>query len=326
MAKIKYYYDTQTCRYERARLTTFEVVLNTLGIVTLCAIFGTIFGYTYIKLFPSGREKALMKENQDLKYAYELMSNEVFDMHKMLASLQDRDDNIYRVIFEAEPLPKEVRRAGTGGSQRFQELLDMKLTREDMILGLYKKIDEVKKQMYIQTKSYDEIVALAKRKDEMMVSMPAIQPIANKELKRFASGFGMRIDPILKIRKMHTGVDFTATRGTPVYATGDGRVITVDSDAGGYGKQIEIDHGFGFVTKYAHLSAFDVRLGQKVKRGQIIGRVGSTGKSVAPHLHYEVIKNGVKVDPIPYFHLDVSPEEFNELVRMAQVENQSLGY
>ncbi|MCS7005629.1 MAG: M23 family metallopeptidase [Cytophagales bacterium] len=326
MAKIKYYYDTQTCRYERARPTKLEIVLNCLGIIALCAFFGVIFGYGYVKFFPSSREKALLKENQDLKYAYELMSNEIFEMHRMLAYLQDRDDNIYRVIFEAEPLPKEVRRAGSGGSQKFQELLEKKLTREDMILGLYKKIDEVKRQMYIQSKSYEEIIALARRKDEMMTSMPAIQPIANKDLKRFASGFGMRIDPILKIRKMHTGVDFTAARGTPVYATGDGKVITVESDDSGYGKQIEIDHGFGFVTKYAHLSSFEVKLGQRVKRGQIIGRVGSTGKSVAPHLHYEVIKNGVKVDPLPYFHLDVSPEEFNQLVRMAQVENQALGY
>jgi murein DD-endopeptidase MepM/ murein hydrolase activator NlpD len=326
MAKIKYYYDTETCRYERVKTSTFEVGISVLGGLLLCAIFGGIFSLLHAKYFPSKREVELIKENSDLLYAYELLENDVNGLRKMLSSLQDRDDNIYRVIFEADPLPKEVRRAGTGGTQQLQELAERKLQREDIILSVAQKVESLKKQMYVQTKSYDEIAALAKRKTEMLTSIPAIQPLSNKDLKRFASGFGMRIDPILKVRKMHTGCDFSAPKGTPVYATGDGVVVTVESDAQGYGKQIEINHGFGYVTKYAHLSAFDVRLGQKVKRGQQIGKVGSTGKSVAPHLHYEIIYGGKKVDPVNYFHNDVTPEQYNELLRLGELENQSLGF
>jgi murein DD-endopeptidase MepM/ murein hydrolase activator NlpD len=253
-----------------------------------------------------------------------MLNKEINNVGDMLSVLQDRDDNIYRVIFEASPIPMEIRKSGTGGTEKYKALLEEKLSREDLIIGTLQKIDQLKKEMYIQTKSYDELVALSKRKAEMVSAIPAIQPIANQDLRRFASGFGYRTHPILKVSRMHTGCDFSAPTGTPVFATGDGKVITAKRSSG-YGNEIEIDHGFGYITKYAHLSSFDVREGQKVKRGQQIGKVGNTGLSVAPHLHYEVMHNKNKVNPVNYFFNDLTPEEYDQMLEMASIENQSLG-
>jgi len=203
--------------------------------------------------------------------------------------------------------------------------LEQGLEQEKLILSTLKKIESLKKQMYIQTKSYDEIVLLAKNKDQMYASIPAIQPVTNKELTRLASGFGRRIDPIYKVRRMHYGVDFSAPRGTPVYTTGDGVVKKVKTNYGGYGKEILIDHGYGYVTRYAHLSEFNIKKGQKVKRGECIGYIGSTGKSTAPHLHYEVIKDKRKVNPVHYFYNDLNEKEYQKILELSSIENQSLG-
>ncbi|WP_044208128.1 M23 family metallopeptidase [Flammeovirga sp. OC4] len=326
MAKIKYYYDTETCRYERIRTSPFDMFINITGLLFACSLFGFFFSAIYIKYFPSAKEARLQKENADLLYSHKLLQKEVDDVKNVVASLQDRDDKIYRVIFEADPIPNEIRQAGTGGSQKYQDLLDKKLSREDMILGTLSKIDNLKRQMYIQTKSYDEIVDLALNKSEMLAAIPAIQPVDNKDLKRLASGFGMRIHPILKVKKMHAGIDFSAPKGTAIYATGDGKVIKTRKSNRGYGWEIEVDHGFGYVTKYAHMSKFDVKRGQKVYRGQKIGEVGSTGSSTAPHLHYEVIHKKRKVNPIRYFSKDVTADQYATLLEKASVENQSLGY
>ncbi|MEN7546722.1 M23 family metallopeptidase [Rapidithrix thailandica] len=325
MAKIKYYYDTETCRYERIKTSTTDIVINALGLMFLCITFGFIFSLIYSEYFPSSKEVQLIKENEDLLYSYDLLQKEIENTNDMLANLQDRDENIYRVIFEMDPIPMEIRNAGSGGSQKFQDLLDKKLSREKLIHGTLKKVDQLRRKMYIQTKSYDDLVEMAKNKNKLLAAMPAIQPIANKDLKRFASGFGYRLHPILKVKKMHTGCDFSAPKGTPIYATGDGVVITVEFNRG-YGKQVEIDHGFGYITKYAHMNEFNVKKGQKVSRGQVIGKVGSTGLSVAPHLHYEVIHKGKKKNPVHYFYNDLSPEQFEILVEMASRENSSLGY
>jgi murein DD-endopeptidase MepM/ murein hydrolase activator NlpD len=231
---------------------------------------------------------------------------------------------VYRVIFEAAPIPSTIRGAGIGGANRYKHITDKGLYKEELLVSTFEKIDKLKKQMYIQTKSYDDIIQMAKDKSKMLAAMPAIQPISNKELNRLASGFGMRMHPILKTRRMHTGCDFAAPRGTLVNATGDGKIITVKRSFGGYGNEIEIDHGYGFITKYAHLDDFKVKVGQKVKRGECIGFVGNTGRSTAPHLHYEIIKDGKKIDPVHYFYKDINEAEYEKLLELSSQENQSL--
>ncbi len=325
MAKIKYYYDTESCRYERIKVSTWDVIFNLLGFLVVSSIIGLAIFFLTDHYFESPTKAALRKENEELKLYYDIMENDMQEVSDMLAVLEERDDDIYRVIYGVEPVPDEIRSAGVGGSNRYRELLDKGLEREELILNSLQKIDKLKKQMYIQTKSYDDIVKMAMNKEERLASIPAIQPVSNKELKRLASGYGMRMHPIYKVRRMHEGTDFSLPTGTPVYATGDGEVVSTITKFNGYGKYIKIKHGFGYQTLYAHLSQFLVTPGQKVKRGQVIGYSGNTGGSTAPHLHYEVIENGRKVNPVNYFYADVSPEEYDEIVRLSAKENQSFG-
>lgn len=325
MARIKYYYDTETCRYERIKRSKWDIFLNFLGFLFISVVFAIGLLTVSNVYFDSPKEARLKKENEELRLYYDMMEKELGMINEMLTVLQDRDDNIYRVIFEADPIPSTIRQAGIGGTERYKDLLEKGLKREDLILNNLKKVNQLKKQMYIQTKSYDDIFRLANDKEKMWACIPAIQPISNKELNRMASGFGMRVHPIYKVRKLHTGCDFSAPRGTPVYATGDGKVKLVRSDYGGYGKQIEIDHGYGYITKYAHLDKFNVKKGQSVKRGEIIGFVGNTGSSTAPHLHYEIIKDNKKVNPMNFFFQDLNAEEYEKLLELASRENQSLG-
>jgi len=325
MARIKYYYDTETCKYERVKVTKWDITLNLLGFMSVALILAIIILYTYNAYFDSPKEAQLKKENQELKLHYDLINQEMEKVSEVLVALEERDDDIYRVIFESEPIPNTVRSAGVGGAARYRELLEKGIEQEELVLSALQRVDLIKKRMFIQSKSYDELVELAQNKTDLLASMPAIQPISNVELTRLASGFGIRMHPIQKIRKMHYGIDFTAPQGTNVYAVGDGKIIKVYSSFTGYGKQIEIDHGYGFVTKYAHLSEFKVKVGQSVKRGEVIGLVGSTGASTAPHVHYEVIKDGKKIDPAPYLFMDLSAEEYEKILELAARENQSLG-
>ncbi len=325
MARIKYYYDTESCRYERIRVSSWDIFWNAMGFLTLALLMAAGIVVIYTKYFESPEEALLRKENQELSMYYELLSKEVEDANKMLASLQERDDNVYRVIMGADPIADEIRKAGYGGANRYRNLLEKGLEREELVVDNYKKIDQLKKQMYIQTKSYDEIMNLALDKENMLASLPAIQPVSNEDLKRLSSGFGTRMDPILKVPKKHNGIDFSLPKGTPVYATGDGVVKFTRSSFTGYGKQIEIDHGYGYITKYAHLNEFVVKTGQKIKRGELIAYSGNSGKSTAPHLHYEVKIDGKPVNPIHYFYKDISPDEYEEVLRLASIENQALG-
>ncbi len=325
MARIKFYYDTETCQYERAKATKGEVLLNILGFLLVCLVFSGLFFFVFSAWFGSPNEKRLQKENEELKTYYEMINKELTTTNHMMAALQERDDDIYRVIFESQPIPESVRSAGIGGVNRYKDLIDKDLEQDELIINTFARIDKLKKQMYIQTKSYDDIVTMAKSKSKMLASIPAIQPVENKELHALCSGFGFRIHPIYKVKKMHTGVDFHAREGTPVYSTGDGVVCTAEQDNGGYGNQLEVDHGYGYVTKYAHLSKFVAKRGQKVKRGELIAYSGNTGTSVAPHLHYEVIKGGVKVNPVYFFYNDLNSEEYEKILHLASVENQSLG-
>lgn len=324
MARIKYYYDTETCKYERVKVSTWDVTLNFLGFLSVALILAIGILFAYSTYFDSPKEALLKKQNQELKFHYELLEKEMTNANQMLSSLQDRDDNIYRVIFEAEPIPQSIRNAGVGGANRYKRLTEANLENEELVVDTYQKIDKLKKKMYIQTMSYDEISNMATNKAKLLASIPAIQPVSNKELKRLSSGFGMRMDPIYKVRKMHAGVDFSAPIGTPIYATGDG-VIKVMKKTYASGNMIKIDHGFGYYTLYLHMSAFNVKRGQRVKRGEIIGFVGNTGKSTAPHLHYEVHKDGKKVNPVHYFFQDLTSDEYEKILILASIENQSLG-
>lgn len=325
MAKIKYYYDTESCRYERIKVSSWDIVLNLLGFLVVSSIIGLGIFLVTDHYFESPAKASLRKENEELKLYYELLENDIDEANQMLSVLEERDDDIYRVVFGVEPIPNEIRTAGVGGSNRYRELLEKGLKREELILNNMQRIDKLKKQMYIQTKSYDDIMNMARDKEALLASMPAIQPVSNKELKRLASGFGYRMHPILKVRKMHEGTDFSLPTGTEVYATGDGQVVYTKTKFSGYGKYIMIKHGFGYKTLYAHLSEFIVRPGQKVKRGQVIGYSGNTGGSTAPHLHYEVIKDNKKVNPVNFFYQNLSDEEYAEVLRLSSQENQSMG-
>ena len=324
MARIKFYYDTETCQYERVKASRSEIVLNILGFLLASMVFSGLFFFVFSAWFGSPNEKRLQKENEELKTYYEILNNEVVTISKMMSALQDRDDNIYRTVFESQPIAASER-SGVVNPNKYKALLEDDLEQEGLIINTHARIDKLKKQMYVQTKSYDEIVKLAKSKNKMLASIPAIQPVENKGLHALVSGFGMRIHPIYKVRKMHTGVDFHAKVGSKVYSTGDGVVLTAGSPESGYGNEVEIDHGFGYVTKYAHLSQFKVRPGQKVKRGELIAYSGNTGTSAAPHLHYEVIKRGQKVNPVYFFYNDLNTKEYEEILRLSSVENQSLG-
>ena len=324
MSKIKYYYDTETCKYERVRTNRWDVFLNVLGFAVLVLVAGICLVIVFDTYFESPKAAKLKKENEELHFYYDLLSEEMDQANQMLNSLQERDNNVYRTIFEAEPIPHSVRRAGVGGVDRYKELLEDGLESEELIASTFQRVDQLDRQLYIQTKSYDDLLGLAEDKSEMLASLPAIQPVSNKKLRRLASGFGMRVHPIYKVKMMHPGIDFSAPQGTPVYATGAGKVVTVKSSLSGYGKQVIVDHGFGYRTRYAHLQDFSVKEGQTVERGQGIGSVGSTGTSTAPHLHYEIFHDGERVNPIYYFYQDITAEEYEILVQLASIENQSL--
>jgi len=325
MAKIKYYYDTKTCRYERVKTTKMDTILNGAGILAMALMLGAGLSWAYIEFFPSTQVTRLQQEKKQIELKYNVLNEEVAQASEMLEVLQKRDDNLYRSILEADPIPNEVRKGGTGGAAQMKALLDERLERQDLVLATAEKIERLKHELYVQALSYDELADLARKKKEMVAAMPAIQPISSKATgRRIASGFGMRMHPILKTRRLHAGLDFSAPRGTDVHATGNGKVIKAGW-SGGYGKLIEIDHGHNYRTRYAHLSKMLVRKGQKVKRGQVIGKVGNTGLSVSSHLHYEVYHKGKPVNPVNYFFADVTPEEYQQILEAAARDTQSLG-
>lgn len=322
MAKVKYQYNESTLSYEKIKLSPSAKILR----FTLFSIAALICGGGIYVLFniiyDSPQERQLREEKEALLLQYELMGKRLDQMSTILADLENRDDNIYRSIFEAEPIPDNIRKAGIGGINRYKSLERFKDDAE-IVINTSKKLDRLAKQLYIQSKSFDEIIELAKQKEQMLAAIPAIQPVSNKDLERMASGYGMRIDPHYKTPAFHAGMDFTAPTGTPIYATGDGTVIRADRASRGYGNHVRIDHGFGYTTLYAHMSKTNVKVGSEVKRGEIIGYVGNTGKSVGPHLHYEVRKNDKPVNPINFYFSDLTPEEYDLMIQLSSQENQS---
>ena len=321
MAKIKYYYDTKTLSYKRIELSPFDKLKRSLTFISASAFAGFIMLVVLFQFFDSPKEKRLKNEIENLLVQYDILNKKMTQIDLVLDDLQERDDNIYRVIFEADPISSSIRKAGFGGVNRYKDIRNF--SNAELVVEAAKKADKLSKQLYIQSKSFDDLIELAKNKADMLASIPAIQPIENKDLKRMASGYGYRIHPIYKIRKLHTGMDFTAPQGTPIYATGDGNVEKVRRSRKGYGNHVVIDHGYGYQTLYAHMSKYIVYRGQKVKRGEVIGYVGSTGTSVAPHLHYEVIKNKRKINPVNFYYNDLSPEEYDKMLEIASQNNQS---
>ena len=321
MAKIKYYYDTKTLSYKRIELNAFDKFKRFLSYVVASIFTGLIMVIVFFQFFDSPKEKKLKSEIENLVVQYDILSKKMTQIDLVLDDIQQRDDNIYRVIFEADPIPSSIRKAGFGGVNRYKDIRNF--SNSELVVEITKKADKLSKQLYIQSKSFDEVIDLAKNKADMLASIPAIQPIANKDLGRVASGYGYRIHPIYKTRKLHTGMDFTAPQGTPIYATGDGKIAKVRRSRKGYGNHVIIDHGYGYQTLYAHMTKYIAYRGQKVKRGEIIGYVGSTGTSVAPHLHYEVMKNKRKINPVNYYYNDLSPEEYEKMLEISSKNNQS---
>ena len=321
MPRTKYKFNHETLSFDRIRLGLRQTFLRLFGYFVASLLLALIYGFIFMFVFDSPQEKALKREIAQLTLQYELMNREMENVEKVLVHLQETDDNLYRTIFETEPLPSSYRNGGIGGVNRYQELEGF--SNSELVIETARRLDRIRKKIYVQSESFDELIAYAKEKEEMLSSIPAIQPISNKDLKRTASGFGYRIHPIYKISKFHSGMDFTAPTGTDVFATGNGVIREVKSARRELGNHIIIDHGFGFETVYAHLDGFNVRVGQKVKRGDVIGFVGSTGLSTAPHLHYEVRVNGNHTDPALYYFNDLTPEEYERMLEISGKSGQT---
>lgn len=325
MPKKKYKFNPNTLSYERIGISFREKSTKILAYFSSSLALALIIVVAVINSYETPKTRALKRENQRLLSQYELMKKDLEKIDKVLEELQQRDDNIYRVIFETDPIPSSVRKAGFGGANNYSALESMDNAK--LVIETARKLDIISKEAYIQSKSYDEIMEMAKNKEEMLACFPAIQPVTNTDLKRTASGWGYRLHPIYKVRKMHYGMDFTAPVGTPVYATGNGVVIEVTGSKRsrvGLGLEIKIDHGYGYETVYGHLNAFNVKRGQKVKRGDVIAYVGNSGGSTAPHLHYEVHKNGKKVNPADYYYKDLTPQEYDKMIAISSNIGQTL--
>lgn len=314
MRKVYYIYNPKTRTYDRVYPTVRQRVMSLLRSLFVGMGFGVGAFLLFLWIFGTPSEKELRIENSRLQAQYDVLSHRLDEALTVMKDLQQRDDNLYRVMLQADPIADPVRRASYGGTNRYEELMD--LANADLVVNTTQKMDMLDRQLYIQSQSFDEVVKLCKENDEKLKCIPAIQPVANKDLKYTASGYGLRIDPIYNTTKFHEGMDFSANIGTPVYATGNG-VVTKAGWQSGYGKIIKIDHGYGYETWYAHLNDMDVRVGQKVVRGQVIGEVGNTGKSTGPHLHYEVHVKGRVVNPVNYYFMDLNADDYDKMIQMA---------
>ncbi|WP_395061670.1 M23 family metallopeptidase [Flavobacterium sp.] len=321
--KVKYYYDSENLAYRKIS----PQKRKKFGFALLFLIASALFGFLCFVIlmntpyFETPKDKIQAREIENMKLRYAILNKKVENIDEVASDLEQRDNNLYRVYFNSAPISEEKRR-GIIDRNRYKELEGF--NNSDLVINTSQKVDGISKALAVQSKSLDEILILARAKDKLLSAVPAIQPVKNEDLKHMASGFGYRSDPFTKARKMHEGMDFTAATGTPIYATGDGVVKNADNSLSGYGNHIEITHGFGYLTLYGHLSKYKVRAGQRVKRGDIIGYVGSTGRSEAPHLHYEVHKDGKVVNPINFYYGNISAAEYVAISKIANQENQSL--
>lgn len=322
--KVKYYYDTENLAYRKIKPQKRKKIGYALLFLVASGLFGFLCFVLLINtpFFNTPRDKIQSREIENMKVKYAILNKQISDLDEVLSNVEDRDNNLYRTFFNAAPISNEDRKSGFIDVNRYKELEGF--NNSELVINTSKRVDIITKELAIQSKSLDEILKLAKAKDKFLGSIPAIQPVKNEDLKHMASGFGYRTDPFTKARKMHEGMDFTSQTGTPIYATGDGVVKSADNSLSGYGNHIEISHGYGYLTLYGHLSKYKVRAGQRVKRGDVIGYVGSTGRSEAPHLHYEVHKDGKVVNPINFYYGTISAAEYVAISKIANQENQSL--
>ena len=321
MSKVKYRFNTKSLTYEKVKIPFKVRLLQLTSYLATGLVFAVITIVIAYRFLPSPNQKRQNRELEVVKLQYDLLNKKLNQVQTVLNDLQDRDDNIYRVIFEAEPIPSSIRKAGFGGSDRYKDLEGY--DNSELMKKATERLDRITKQLYIQSKSFDEVVKMAKGKEKLIASIPAIMPINNKNLKHMPSGYGWRTHPIYKTQKFHAGMDFTAEQGTPIYATGDGIVEVADAAAQGYGNHVVINHGYGYQTLYGHMSKMATKTGTKVKRGDLIGYVGSTGLSSGPHVHYEVIKNNEKINPINFYYSDLTPEEYQIILEISSKSTQS---
>ncbi len=322
MPKTKYKYNPRTLSYDKVKISTKTWLIKIFSFIATTLVFAFVVVMIAYNFLESPKERMQKREIEQWKFQYSILNDQIDNISAVLADIQNRDDNIYRVIFEAEPIPSSIRKAGYGGADRYAKLDGFR--NSELIIETTKKLDKITSQLYIQSKSFDEVFNMAKNKTEMLACIPAIQPVSNIDLKRISSYYGYRTDPFYKVKKFHSGVDFSAPIGTEIYATGNGVVKYLRHSRRGYGNILIIDHGYGYRTLYSHIHEFKVKRGQEVKRGQLIATVGNTGKSTAPHLHYEVQKDRKTVDPIHYFFNDLTPEEYEKMLELSILPSQSM--
>lgn len=322
MKKIKYYYNTNTLRYEKLETPLRVKLLRIFGFIAAAFVTAALISYVAFQFIGSPKEKILQRQNANLREKYEVLEEQLVSIQQQMQELEKRDNNVYRSIFEANPIPDSARAKALEIQQEISRVA--KMEDHELLSSILHSMENISNRIKAQQVSYNEIDKLVLNKEELLSHTPAIQPVSNKDLTRVASGFGYRIDPIYKTTKMHAGIDFTAPQGTPVYATANGRVTTAGNSGNGYGNHVIINHGYGYETLYGHMVRVKARNGQVVKRGEVIGWVGNTGKSTGPHLHYEVHKNNSRIDPVYFFYNDLSPEQFDLILKRAAASNQSL--
>ena len=321
MKKIKYYYNTHTLRYEKLETPLRVKLLRVFGFIAAALVTAAIISLLAFRFIGSPNEKLLRAENERMKDRYRELSKETKKIEQQMKELEDRDNEVYRSIFEATPIPDSARVKELEKEQQITKVEGME--QNDLINSIVTSLNNMSSRINVQKASYKDLGVMAKDKEKILAATPAIQPVSNADLKRIASGFGYRIDPVYKTVKLHPGLDFAAPAGTPIYATANGTVEFAGNRGDGYGNNVIINHGYGYKTLFGHMFKIKARSGQRVTRGEVIGWVGSTGKSTGPHCHYEVIKNGNKIDPIYFFYNDLTPEQFDRLLKLAAASNQS---
>jgi hypothetical protein len=321
MKKVKYYYNTNSLRYEKLETPLRVKLLRVLSFMSAALVTALIIVSVAYRYFPSANEKRLQQQNEALRENYLVLDEQVRKMHDRLHDLEERDNDIYRAIFEANPIPDSARLIEI--EQQREVRLVMAMDRFDLEESIVNTLNNLERRMSFQEKSYVQINDFIKNKEQLLASTPAIQPVSNSDLKRVASGFGYRIDPIYKTPRFHAGLDFTAPQGTPIYATANGVAKIAGNAGNGYGNYVVINHGYGYETLYGHMYRVKVKAGERLRRGDVIGYVGSTGKSTGPHCHYEVHKNGQRIDPVYFFYNDLTPEQFDHIIKLAAAANQS---
>ena len=321
MKKIKYYYNTNTLRYEKLETPLRITLLRVLGFLSAAMVTALIIVSLAYKYFPSANEKRLIQRNEALNDNYYVLNDKIKKLQEQMGELEKRDNHVYREIFEASPIPDSARAKALQQQKEIQ--LVQAMDQDNLATSIVNTLNTLSSRIATQTKSYNEIEGFIKNKEQLLACTPAIQPVSNKDLSRIASGFGYRIDPVYKTTKFHAGLDFAAPQGTPIYATANGTVETAGNTGNGYGNHVVINNGYGYETLFGHMYKVKVKPGQKVKRGEVIGWVGSTGKSTGPHCHYEVHRNGDPVDPVYYFYNDITPEQYDRLLKLAASSNQS---